>query len=154
MRATRRRRLRNSNGSRPMSLDSEHLRGMRLTRRDGVTGLLALVGCGAVRPAQAAEPTHPWPVYTLSIFNGRQLADGGNLATLEMPNRAEDAAIVPVTLRANLPAGDTRAVKAVTLVIDQNPAPVAATFQLGSGVAMISTRVRIDSYTNVHAVAE
>jgi sulfur-oxidizing protein SoxY len=137
-----------------MSLDSEHLRGMRLTRRDGVTALLALVGCGAVRPAQAAEPTDPWPELARDIFNGRQLADGGNLVTLEMPYRAEDAAIVPVTLRANLPAGDTRAVKAITLVIDQNPAPVAATFQLGSGVAMISTRVRIDSYTNVHAVAE
>jgi sulfur-oxidizing protein SoxY len=137
-----------------MSLDSEHLRGMRLTRRDGMTALLALIGCGAVRPAQAAVPTDPWPELARDIFDGRQLADGANLVTIEMPYRAEDAAIVPVTLRANLPAGDTRAVKAITLVIDQNPAPVAATFQLGSGVAMISTRVRIDSYTNVHAVAE
>ena len=137
-----------------MSLDSECLRGMRMTRRDGVTALLALLGCCAVRPVQAAEPADPWPELARDIFNGRQLADGANLVTIEMPYRAEDAAIVPVTLRANLPAGDTRTVKAITLVIDQNPAPVAATFQVGAGVAMISTRVRIDSYTNVHAVAE
>jgi sulfur-oxidizing protein SoxY len=137
-----------------MGLDSTDGRGMRLTRRDGVMALLALLGCGGVRPAQAAEPADPWPELARDIFSGRRLADGANLVTIEMPYRAEDAAIVPVTLRANLPAGDTRSVKAITLVIDQNPAPVAATFQLGAGVAMISTRVRIDSYTNVHAVAE
>jgi sulfur-oxidizing protein SoxY len=137
-----------------MSFDSEDLRGMQLTRRDGVMALVALIGCGAARPVQAAEPTDPWPELARDIFNGRPLADGANRVTIEMPYRAEDAAIVPVTLRANLPAGDTRTVKAITLVIDQNPAPVAATFQLGAGVAMISTRVRVDSYTNVHAVAE
>jgi sulfur-oxidizing protein SoxY len=137
-----------------MSLDSTCGRGMRLTRRDGVMALLALLGCGAAHPALTAEPADPWPDLARDIFNGRQLADDANLVTIEMPYRAEDAAIVPVTLRANLPAGDTRTVKAITLVIDQNPAPVAATFRLGAGVAMISTRVRIDSYTNVHAVAE
>src|SRR5262249_23969204 len=68
--------------------------------------------------------------------------------------RAEDAAIVPVTLRTTLPSGDTRTVKVITLVIDQNPAPVAATFTIDAGISMISTRVRVNSYTNVYAVAE
>ena len=89
------------------------------------------------------------------IFNGRTLEDGAGLITLDAPYRAEDAAIVPLTIRATLPAGDTRRVEAITLVIDKNPAPVAATFKFGdaSGVASISTRVRIDMYTNVRAVA-
>jgi sulfur-oxidizing protein SoxY len=113
-----------------------------------------VLGCGAVWPAAAAEPADPWPELARDIFNGRPIADGASLIVIDMPYRAEDAAIVPVTLRATLPQGDTRAVKAITLVIDQNPAPVAATFQVGAGVTMISTRVRIDSYTNVHAVAE
>jgi sulfur-oxidizing protein SoxY len=41
-------------------------------------------------------------------------------------------------------------------VIDENPAPVAATFHIGPSaiVPAISTRVRVNSYTNVHAVAE
>ena len=43
-----------------------------------------------------------------------------------MPTRAEDAAIVPVTLRNKLPPGDSRRVLRITLVIDQNPAPMAA----------------------------
>jgi sulfur-oxidizing protein SoxY len=113
----------------------------------------AVVGCAAAPPARA-EAADPWPELVRDVFNGRQPADGAGLIAIEMPARAEDAAIVPVTLRTTLAQGDTRTVKTITLVIDQNPAPVAATFQVGAGVTMISTRVRIDSYTNVHAVAE
>jgi len=112
------------------------------------------LGGSLAQPLIAAEPENPWPGLARDIFNGRNLVDGAGLIAIEMPYRAEDAAIVPVTLRATLPPGDTRALRAITLVIDQNPAPVAATFQIGTGVTMISTRVRIDSYTNVHAVAE
>jgi sulfur-oxidizing protein SoxY len=108
---------------------------------------------GSSTPASAADD--PWPELARDIFNGRTLEDGAGLITLDAPYRAEDAAIVPLTIRTTLPAGDTRRVEAITLVIDKNPAPVAATFKLGatSGVASISTRVRIDMYTNVRAVA-
>jgi sulfur-oxidizing protein SoxY len=73
-----------------------------------------------------------------------------------MPYRAEDAAIVPVTLRTTLSPGDGRRVLRITLVIDQNPAPMAAKFELGpdARVSEISTRVRVNNYTDVHAVAE
>ena len=41
-------------------------------------------------------------------------------------------------------------------MIDQNPAPMAARFELGrdSSVSEISTRVRVNNYTDVHAIAE
>jgi sulfur-oxidizing protein SoxY len=119
-----------------------------------IAALAVAVGWSATRSAVAVEPADPWPELARDIFNGRQLADGVGLMAIDMPSRAEDAAIVPVTLRTTLPADDARTVRAITLVIDQNPAPVAATFQIGAKVTMISTRVRIDSYTNVHAVAE
>ncbi|MCX7898652.1 MAG: quinoprotein dehydrogenase-associated SoxYZ-like carrier, partial [Methylocystis sp.] len=66
--------------------------------------------------------------------------------------RAEDAAIVPMTLRFADPAK----IKSATLVIDQNPMPMAAAFTFGdkAGGSFIETRVRVNSYTNVHAVAE
>jgi sulfur-oxidizing protein SoxY len=97
-----------------------------------------------------------WPELADSVFKGRPLADGAGLIAIEMPARAEDAAIVPMTVRATLPPGDLRRVKAFTIVIDENPAPVAATFSIGPNavVSSISTRVRVNSYTNVHAVAE
>jgi len=73
--------------------------------------------------------------------------DGAGVIAIEMPYRAEDAAIVPVTLRTELPPSDTRRVLAITLVIDQNPAPMAARFALGpdSSVSQISTRVRVNN---------
>jgi sulfur-oxidizing protein SoxY len=117
----------------------------------------ATASVGFVGNAAAAETTNdPWPGIAREAFNGRPLADGSGILTIEMPYRAEDAAIVPVSVRAKLPAGDTRHVKAITIVVDENPAPVAATFTIGegSGVTSISTRVRVNSYTNVHAVAE
>jgi sulfur-oxidizing protein SoxY len=116
-------------------------------------GLALCASAGALRAA-APEPDDPWPDLARDIFKGRPLADGAGVISLEMPYRAEDAAIVPVTLRTTLPAGDTRSVKTITLVIDQNPSPVAATFTVDPAVTMISTRVRVNSYTNVHAVAE
>jgi len=126
-----------------------------ITRRAaGIFGLAAAISSGAIRAPMAAESEDPWPDLARDSFNGRPLADGAGLIAIEMPPRAEDAAIVPVTLRTTLPPGDSRKLKAFTLVIDENPAPVAATFKVGSGVTMISTRVRINSYTNVHAVAE
>jgi sulfur-oxidizing protein SoxY len=106
------------------------------------------------RQPLASEPSDSWQQIAENVFNGRPVADGSNLITLEMPERAEDAAVVPVTMRANLPPGDKRSVRSITLVIDENPSPVAATFNVGPGVTMISTRVRVNSYTKVHAVAE
>jgi sulfur-oxidizing protein SoxY len=108
------------------------------------------------QPVCAAEVDDAWASLANDVFKGRPLVDGTGLVGIEMPARAEDAAIVPVTMRVTLPTGDTRALKALTLVIDGNPAPVAATFRIGdgAGISTISTRVRVDSYTNVHAVAE
>ncbi|HEV7602292.1 MAG TPA: quinoprotein dehydrogenase-associated SoxYZ-like carrier [Bradyrhizobium sp.] len=110
----------------------------------------------SVAPAATADPTDPWPGLAQDIFNNRAMNDGAGVIAIEMPVRAEDAAIVPVTLRATLPPGDTRRVVAITLVIDQNPAPMAARFELGAdaSVSEISTRVRVNNYTDVHAVAE
>ena len=127
--------------------------GMRL-RAIGLIGVAAVLSFAAMQAPMAAETEDSWPDLARDIFNRRQIADGTGLITIEMPVRAEDAGIVPVTLRATLPPGDTRVLKAFTLVIDENPAPVAATFKVGAGVTMISTRVRVNAYTNVHAVGE
>jgi sulfur-oxidizing protein SoxY len=122
-----------------------------------VTSLLAAVLFGT-GPIDAATPDtyDPWPGLAQDIFNHRPMNDGAEVIAIEMPYRAEDAAIVPLTLRVKLPPADGRRVVAITLVVDQNPAPMAARFELGqdSYVSDISTRVRVNSYTDVHAVAE
>src|SRR3984893_710806 len=129
--------------------------GLRIRGHIGVsTGVLAFAVAGAL--AQSPAPKDPWRDLASNIFSGQALADGAGLLALEMPGRAEDAAIVPLTVRTMLRSTDTRRVRSLTIVIDENPAPVAATFHIGPGaiVPEISTRVRVNSYTNVHAVAE
>lgn len=135
----------------------KHEVGWMLGRRLKWLGLAVLAGAmtwGAVQTAPAATDDDPWLEIASAAFNGRMLADGSGLISIEMPARAEDAAIVPVTMRTTLPQGDTRTLRSFTLVIDQNPSPVAATFKVDAGVTMISTRVRVNSHSNVHAVAQ
>src|SRR5262245_25208028 len=123
-----------------------------------VAALSAALHCLPIHSSFAAGPEseETWTSIAAELFKGRTIADGAGLVGIEMPTRAEDAAIVPVTLRVTLPPGEARRLKALTLVIDENPAPVAATFEFGdrAGVSVMSTRVRVDSYTYVHAVAE
>jgi sulfur-oxidizing protein SoxY len=101
------------------------------------------------------DASGPWSRIRLSLFGARPLADGADDLTLGLPRRAEDAATVPVTLQARgtTPRGLPRK---LYLVIDENPSPVAAVFELGRavGLAHIETRVRIEDYTAVRVIAE
>lgn len=97
-----------------------------------------------------------WPSIREAVFEGKELKDGSGVIALEAPVRAEDAATVPVTIRALGPQTPERHIKTLHLVIDQNPAPLAGVFHLSpmAGDATISTRVRVNAYTSMHAVAE
>jgi sulfur-oxidizing protein SoxY len=63
---------------------------------------------------------------------------------------------VPLTIR--IPASAASTAKKLTLIIDKNPAPVVAEFAFGTaageGERMLSTRVRVDMYSNIRAVVE
>lgn len=113
---------------------------------------VALATAFCAMPAFADDP---WPDIHRDVFDNRPIAEEDGTILLEAPYRAEDAAVVPLTMR--IPA-NVGAVKTLTLVIEKNPAPVAATFHFGSaassGARMLSTRVRIDMYSNVRAVIE
>jgi sulfur-oxidizing protein SoxY len=121
-----------------------------------IAGLLGTIVGARLAPAATPDAYDPWPGLVQDIFNNRPIHNGADVIAIDMPSRAEDAAIVPVTLRTRLSPGDSRRVLRITLVIDQNPAPMAAKFELGpdANVSEISTRVRVNNYTDVHAVAE
>jgi sulfur-oxidizing protein SoxY len=121
-----------------------------------IASLLGAIVGARLAPAATPDAYDPWPGLIQDIFNNRPIHDGADVIAIDMPSRAEDAAIVPVTLRTKLSPGDSRRVLRITLVIDQNPAPMAAKFELGpdANVSEISTRVRVNNYTDVHAVAE
>jgi sulfur-oxidizing protein SoxY len=103
---------------------------------------------------QPSEDT--WNNIRGDIFRDRPILDGSGLVVLDAPRRAENAAVVPIGMRVNFADDDKRTLQSLTLVIDENPAPVAGTFTIGphSGVTSISTRVRVDSYSYVRVIAE
>lgn len=126
---------------------------MNIHARSAATLFLASVMM-AVAPgfAPAMEGPDPWPGLAKDIFPDRSITPDDGVATLDAPARAEDASIVPMTMRFANPAQVGKA----TLVIDQNPMPLAAAFTLGekSSVGFVETRVRVNFYTNVHAVTQ
>jgi sulfur-oxidizing protein SoxY len=124
-------------------------------RAIGLTlGLAVATGLG---PAAAEAPSEAWPDLRDWLFADREIRDGAGVINLSAPDRAHDAAIVPLEITALIPQTPERYIKTIHLVIDQNPAPVAGVFHLtpASGSATIATRVRrINEYTHVRAIAE
>src|ERR1041385_1009711 len=98
-----------------------------------MAAVAAIAYCTGVTALLAAEEAadDPWPGLVRDAFNGRAIDDGSSILALDLPYPAADAAIVPLSVRTTLPVGDPRRVNAITIVIDRNPAPVAATFKLG-----------------------
>ena len=117
-----------------------------------------LLGFALPGPARA-EPTEAerlarWADLRHAIFGDRVVEDAEDLVAVDAPARAEDAAIVPVAIR--VAATLAPKIRGLYLVIDNNPSPLAAHFLLGAiaDAREIATRVRIDDYTYLHAVAE
>jgi sulfur-oxidizing protein SoxY len=115
--------------------------------------VFALLGPARAEPTEA-ERMARWSDLKHAIFGDRVVEDAGTLVAIDAPDRAEDAAIVPVAIQVS----DALAprVRDLYLVIDNNPSPLAAHFVLGPLAERreIATRVRIDDYTYLHAVAE
>ena len=116
--------------------------------------LLVVLGGAARAEPSEAERAARWSDLRHAIFGDRVVEDAGDLVAIDAPERAEDAAIVPVTIRVSETLGSE--IRGLYLVIDDNPSPLAAHFVLGplADTKEITTRVRIDDYTYLHAVAE
>ncbi len=84
------------------------------------------------------------------------LNDGTELMQLETPYRALDAAMVPITVKFKKDQNPNDFIKSLTLVVDENPSPVVGKFDFSPkiGNATLTTRIRIDKYTYVRAIAE
>ena len=99
----------------------------------GIAGLFAGLISACPTPSPATEAYDPWPGLVQDIFNNRPMSDGSDVIAIEMPYRAEDAAIVPVTLRSRLSPDDGRRMLAITLVM-----------AAGSALLAVSKAIRTD----------
>jgi sulfur-oxidizing protein SoxY len=127
--------------------------------------LFALCGLCAGARAEIKTGDNPeavaiWQKVRASLFQSRPIAIAANatedIIALDVPVRAEDAAIVPISIKTRLTQTPARYIEKVYLIIDNNPSPISAVFRFTpqSGRADIETRVRIDEYTHVRAIAE
>ena len=110
-----------------------------------------------LQPSDDPATSAIWLKVRASLFEGRTIAPApAGMLTLEAPARAIDAAVVPIAIRTRFPHTASRHVAKLYLVIDANPSPISAIFQFApeSGRADVETRVRIDEYSHVRAIAE
>jgi len=119
--------------------------------------LLAGADLGASRAACAqdqndAQRAVRWKELQHAIFADRPVKDGSGLIEIEAPARALDAALVPISVSLK---GQSQ-VRGLYLVIDENPGPLAGHFVFGpqSDPRVLKLRVRVNAYTNIHAVLE
>lgn len=119
--------------------------------------IAALMACASALTAAAEPKPDIWDKVRTSLFAGRPISEQADaVIELDAPVRAEDAATVPIAIHTKLPQSKDAYVKKVYLVIDHNPSPLGAvfTFAPDSGRADLETRVRIEEYTHVRAIAE
>ncbi|HZZ92148.1 MAG TPA: quinoprotein dehydrogenase-associated SoxYZ-like carrier [Usitatibacter sp.] len=118
--------------------------------------VLTFVPAGSVF-AQETDPeaNAVWLKVRAELFGERPIAPGDGVVSLEVPARAQDASVVPLSIRAAFPQAAERAIDRIWLVVDNNPSPIAAIFRFtrSSGRADIDTRIRVEQYTHVRAIA-
>ena len=110
-----------------------------------------------IKSGENPEASAIWQKVRASLFENRPITNvGDDTLALDAPTRAEDAAVVPIAMRAKLPHTAASHVAQLYLVIDSNPSPISAIFSFTpqSGRADIETRVRVDEYSFVRAIAE
>lgn len=117
----------------------------------------AVPATAQIRSGENPEGSENWKKVRASLFQSRPIStQSDDILALDVPTRAEDAAIVPISIKTKVAQTPARYINKVYLIIDQNPSPLSAVFEFtpDSGRADIETRVRIDEYTHVRAIAE
>lgn len=117
----------------------------------------ALLGLLLLSPITAFAAEEIWPTLKQQAFGDRPIQAGDGMVVLELPDTADDAALVPLTVR--VPPSVKQDLKSLTLFIDKNPDPKVATLTFGpaagnGGERSFSTRVRVDDFSHVRAVLE
>ncbi len=124
----------------------------------------ALVAVALFAQAGAASATAPPASDDLLWHNGlrthffgdRAIEESDELIELHAPVRADNGAIVPISITSKIEQNDERYVKTIWLIADKNPGPLAGKFNFTprSGKADLALRMRVNEYMPVRAVAE
>jgi sulfur-oxidizing protein SoxY len=111
-----------------------------------------LVGCGLLthRSAQAMGSELSFDAMSISdaLSRAGALSATPEQIVLTAPEVAEDGALVPVSVESLLPG-----TRAIYLVVDVNPDPLAARFSLPAGTdPFVATRIKMAADGTIYAV--
>ena len=122
-----------------------------------VAGVVMGASLSGTTRAQTAQEVsvEAWASLKPDVFGNRPIQVDTGVVQIMAPKRAQEAALVPIDIQID-PAKAGGTITSITLIIDVNPSPLAAVFQFGenSGVTKLSTRVRVNDYSYVRAIAE
>lgn len=107
--------------------------------------------------AAAEEDYDNWnTVLKNQFFAGKFIQETDAMISLEAPIRAEDPAIVPVTVISKIPQTQAKFIKKIWLFVDNNPLPFVGEFEFfpESGKADLALRIRVNTYSTIRAIAE
>jgi sulfur-oxidizing protein SoxY len=114
-------------------------------------------GAAPLQPTDDPSASPVWRKVRSSLFQDKPIKSApADLLSLEAPTRAVDAAVVPIAIRTRFAQTPGSFVSKLYLIIDANPSPISAIFEFTpeSGRVDIETRVRVDEYSHVRAIAE
>ncbi len=121
-------------------------------RRILLASLLVVASLAGIEAMADDDPR--WTELRTAYFGEKEILSGDEVISMEAPRRAHDAATVPIVVNAT----DVDAqIRQVHLFVDKNPLPLAGIFKFrdaADGWQSLETRIRINEYTNVRAVAE
>lgn len=117
--------------------------------------LAVLAGLGVTAPGTLpASAGKAWDEIRAGVFAGRTIQPAGEIVELTAPFRPLDQRAVPIDVEAKF--ADGRSVRGITLIVDENPSPVAAQFDFGGARdhVHLATKLRLNAGTDVRAIVE
>ncbi len=134
---------------------------MNLARREvlklSITGAaLATLPIGTLFPARSAHAAYPDNAFQAKevakalqdLFGTTDTSAGA--VKIKAPDIAENGAVVPVTVSTGM-----EGVESITILVEKNPSPLVAHFELGPRTAgYVSTRIKMGETSPVIAVVK
>ncbi len=117
-----------------------------------IATLAAFGLCALAAPAAFAQDA--WSDLRPALYEDRDLNAGGDLVALTAPYRSMDDARAPLGVSVEAPAGEL--IRKVSLIIDNNPMPVSAVFDLAEPLDKFSfaSTMRMNGPSPVRVVME
>ncbi|MDK3073890.1 quinoprotein dehydrogenase-associated SoxYZ-like carrier [Sedimentitalea sp. JM2-8] len=113
--------------------------------------VLATATAGLATSAQANDPS--WPDLRAALYADQSLTLAGNAIRIDTPYRTQDDTRTRIAASLRAPEGQT--IQSVTVILDENPMPVSAVFDLHQPLPQFDfeATMRVNGPTPVHVVA-